>query len=327
MQIDHGWHRASGRLVWVALALFWIGCGGDDAGLSQTEEGALVLGAVEETARVERGVLPAGRTLVLDGFRGTIRLEGSDDDVARLVFVKTARGKDANDATRALEAITLEESGDDASFGYTLRSKNPDLSAVRIEGTVPRQTPLRLRMASGRVALSGLDGPIDVALQGGDVEIGGAGESVQVETRNGSVEAGFYRLADGSTIRLQTTNGNLGLTLPAGVAASVEAQTSAGTIVTEGLDFADRRLSPDGAGARFSGRLGREGSAVRLRTENGAITLREGTVQRLDALAETPSDTTSALPDTTSLLMTPPDTSSVLLDTSVVLPDTSDTSR
>lgn len=310
-----GRHAAIVAGVSLLLLVGFGACGPDDAGVSQTEEGALVLGATEQTARAERGVLLAGRTLVLDGFRGPITLEGSDDDVARLVFTMTARGRTAEKAAEALEEITLEESGDGATYRYAVSAKDPNLSQVRIEGTVPRQAALRLRLGSGHVALSGIEGALDVRLEDGTIQVGGAASEVQAQTRNGAIDVGMARMAAGSAVRLQTANGAVTLTLPRTSRAAVEAQTSAGTITTTGLDFSDRRLDPEGAGARFRGRLGDGGTTINLRTENGAIALREGTVLRLEAAA--PADTT-APPDS---VLAPPDSIPMPLRPPPGLPD------
>lgn len=270
------------RLLGLGLiAVVLAGCGGRDAGVGETDEGQLVLGETEQTATVTRGVALGTRTLVLDGFRGNVVLRAATGDNTSLTFEKHARGRDDADAARLLERITLEEAGDAEAYRYTLRSGDANLSHVDVEGTVPPSTAVEIRLQSGAVRLSGIEGPLDVRVDNGTVEIGGAGQRVDVEVRNGSVEAGFFRLADGTGVNLRTTNGEVVLTLPASAPAAIEARTGAGDVRVEGLSFADRRLAPDGAGARFQGRLGAGSVPVALRTENGSITLREGTVLRL----------------------------------------------
>lgn len=297
-------------LVAGACCLF-AACQPEDAGVSQTEEGTLVLGEIEQTALAERGVLLAGRTLVLDGFRGTIALEGTDDAVARFVFTMTARGRTAETAAEALDGITLEESGDGEVYRYVMRSEDPNLSQVRINGAVPRGAAVRLRLASGNVELSGVEGALDIRLDDGGIRVAGAADAVEAQTRNGAVEVGMLRVPASGALRVQTTNGSITLTVPGTSAAAVEAQTSAGTITTTDLDFADRRLDPEGAGARFRGRLGTGGAAITLRTENGTIALREGTVRSLAPILP--------MPDSTAAPLAPP---AAAPDSSVAPPDT-----
>ena len=329
--------RTLASLIGIGLLVGGLSACKKEAGVSQTDEGRLILGAVEQTETVERGVALAGRMLVLDGFHGTVSLIGTGGETARLTFTKRARGRDTTAAANALGRITLDEAGDAESYQYVLRTHDPDLSSVDIQGEVPRKTSLRLQLASGHVTLSGIDGPVEVTLDGGSVEIGGAGESVTVETRNGSIRVGLYRLPSESTLRLHATNGNVTLILPGSVDARVTAQTSAGAITTESLTFSDRRLNPDGAGARFQGRLGSGSATIDLRTEAGSIVLQEGSVRFLPQTtpaetetdvettpAETEPDVETAPPDT---MQAPTDTTQAPTDTTQAPTDTTEVSE
>lgn len=265
-------------------------CGGREAGIGQTEEGSLVLGEAEQTAVVTRGVEPGGRRLVLDGFSGSITLRGVEAPNAELTFTKHARGRDAADARKVLDRITLEETGDAEMFRYVLRAGDASLSRVDVEGTVPRGTPITIELQSGVVQLSALEGPLSVTVESGRIALAGAGRSVEATLRNGPIEAGFFRLATDATVALRTTNGDVALTLPASASARLEARTDAGDVRVEGLAVAERRLAPEGAGARFQGRLGDGAATVTLRTENGTIALREGTVLHLPGLDDAPAE-------------------------------------
>jgi len=287
----------------------------DEPDVSQTEEGRLVLGAVQQADTLERSVDLAARTLVLDGFRGAIRLDGTEDgQLARFTFAKRARGEDVAAARRTLDRVTLEEAGDAQIYQYVMRSRATERSAVDVQGTVPRDVAVRIQWESGTVALSNVAGPIRVRAQGGVVQIAGAGATVDVETRNGGMDVAMARLPDTSRVHLRTANGDLTLTLPTTTSARVDARTDAGDINIDALSFADRQLSPLGAGARFEGRLGTGDAQVELRTENGAIQLREGRVLRLP---DTPPLDTSAT-DTTATDTTAVDTTAV--DTMQAMP-------
>lgn len=261
--------------------------GGDDVG--QTEEGNLVLGEAEAEQVVERGVLLDERTLILDSFRGSIELMGTNSDRATFAFVKRGRGGDQEAAREALDVITIEERGDDVAYRYTITTDEPELTSVDIRGEVPTGTDLRIQVENGSVALSAIEGAIFMEGQNlGPVRIGGATESVEVETRNGDIALGMQRLPETGNVRLRTTNGDLLLTLPADAQAQVEAQTAAGEIAVEGLEFEDRTLEPQDGGARFGGRLGESGPDVLLWTESGSVILREGRVPTLAALGSFP---------------------------------------
>jgi hypothetical protein len=105
---------------------------------------------------------------------------------------------------------------------------------------------------------------------------------VDIETRNGSIALGMSgELEEGGEVRLTTQNGNILLVLPQENTGEITAETSAGNVAVRNLEFADRSLVPDGAGARFSGVLNEGGARYVLRTENGTITVQEGAVDDL----------------------------------------------
>lgn len=310
-----------GPLRWILLLLLvgtLTSCQ-DEPDVSQTEEGRLVLGAVQQTDTLTRGVDLAGRTLVLNGFQGTIRLDGRNDaDMARFTFVRRARGEDAAAARKTLGRVTLQETGMDDVYRYEMRARTPDRSAVDIRGTVPRSTKVRIQWESGAIALSNVTGPIRVRSQGSTLDVAGAGATVDVETRNGAMDVAMARLPDTSRVRLRTANGDLTLTLPGTTPARVDARTDAGDINTDALTFADRHLSPLEAGARFQGQLSTgDAATVELRTENGDILLREGRVLTLPD--EMPASS-PARADTTASDMVSPDTTAS--DTAATRPAT-----
>lgn len=291
-------------LTAITALLLLGGCTGrDDVG--ETEEGRLVIGRTEVTETDERGIDPGGRLLSISGFSGTIALQGTTEPLARLAFEKTARGDDEEDARNLLHNVSVEETGGDDAYRYIVRTHDANRTGVNIEGTIPRGTPLRLEMDNATILLSGLDAPVTVRSGNGNVQVGGAGASLDVEVRNGNIEVGMQALPPGARVHLQTSNGNLAFTLPPTSGARVTAQTKAGDVRVEGLDFESRRLVPSAAGAEFTGQLGRGNATVELSTENGNITLRGGTVSSLPALTPPPAapDTTrpAALRDTTSV--------------------------
>ncbi|RMF59990.1 MAG: hypothetical protein D6746_07445, partial [Bacteroidetes bacterium] len=270
MRRDTTYRTKAGWLL--ATLMLLAGCQqGPDVG--QTEGGSLVLGSAEVQDTITRAVAPGTRTLVLDGFSGQVTLRGADDEVARLVFTKQARGRDAGEAQKNLERIRIEERGDEQTYRYEMRAGRPEVSRVDVEGTVPRGIALQIVLQSGNVALDSLAGRIMVTNENGNVRITGAGAGVMVETANGNLSLGMARLPAGETVRLTTDNGTIVLALPAGASARVEAGTRAGEIRVEGLDFADRSFEPQGAGGHFQGRLGTGAATVTLRTENGDIHL------------------------------------------------------
>jgi hypothetical protein len=292
------------------------------------EDGLLTLGAVEVQQVVTRSADAGNRILVIEGFTGDVQLTGGAVDGAQIEFVTRARGRDDATARANLDRIDIDERGDERTYRYTLRSDRTEMTSVDVRGQVPRNTQLEVRLESGSVLLSGIDGPVTVDNRNGTVRVGGAAGTVDVQTRVGDVEVGLRQLPATAGVRARTLNGNVTLVIPGESDARVDARTQVGGIRVEGLSFRDRRLRRDGAGAHFSGALGQANATVDLSTENGHVELREGRVMMLpleDTLMAppyefvepdrtlAPDDTLApgAPPDTTA----PPDTGGVPLDT------------
>lgn len=314
----HNAIKGAGAICLVLALTGLMGCTQQaDEEVGQTQEGDLVLGQSEVTDTVERAVSPEGRTLVLNGFNGSVRLDGAGADVARLTFIERGRGQDDASAQNVLSGIRLEEQGDANRYEYVMQSEQPERSEVAVRGTVPRSTALQIDYESGAVALSGIEGPIEVEHESGNVQVAGAAASVRVTIRNGSIQLGLQQLSADAQVELQTSNGDLTLAVPETATAQLTAQTQAGSINVQDVQFTSRRLTPQGAGARFEAQLGAGNATVDLQTENGSITLRSQRAEPLvpaDSMTIEPMDTTTQAtsPDTVR-----PDTGTAPSDTSV----------
>ncbi len=265
--------------IQAALLVLLLGLGAcrQSPGVGQTEEGTLLPGAVEASDTLHRGVLLAGRTLVLEGLSGRVSLQGADVDVARLAFVRVGRGADAAAARRTLRDVQLREEGTAGSFRYRMEARQAALAQVHIEGTIPRGTRLVITRAGGDVDLTHIEGPIRVQLAAGEVHVREAADSLEIRLQNGSASVHFRRLPTDAVVTIQTENGDLWLTLPPEVDAQLQAETAAGEVRVEGLTFTERSLQPrEAAGARFVGKLGQGRARVTLRTAHGNIVLRSG---------------------------------------------------
>jgi hypothetical protein len=292
--------RLNQTLLVFAAALLLGACRGDD--VSRTEDGNLVLGGTEVEEAVTRGVNPGNRPLVLNGFNGSIQLEGVAGQTASLQLVKKARGRDDEAATELLREIQIQESGDAEAYRYVMTSTAPSRTQVDVRGQVPAGTNLRIELQNGSVELSGITGPISVQLQNGSVRIDEAAGNVQAVTQTGTVDVGFQRVPPNANATLRATNGNVTLTVPADAAARIEAETRVGNIqVGQGLRFTNQSLRPEGVGNTFVGRLGTGNAAITLSTQTGNIRIERGTisppVRAADTTVAPPADSVTVSPD------------------------------
>ncbi len=289
--------------------------------VNQTEEGVVRLGSVEAVDSVARAVAPNDRPLVIEGIRGTVDLRGDDRETAQLTFVRRARGETAEDARGVLEDVTIEESGGEQMYTFTLGSAGNAYAVVDVTGTVPRQTPLRLKEMNGPITISGMSEALTVVHQHGPITIREAASSVEVETKNGDVEVTMRQVPADASVTIRTKNGDVTLGLPSDAAAQFEAETSAGLVRTRGLALSGEQFMPQNVGGKYTAQLGEGGAEVTLHTENGSVL-----IHGIDAAADTtmvapeqeplnppPSDTTVTAPP-------PSDTGGAAIDTGTTDP-------
>ncbi len=249
------------------------GCSKQD--IAQTEDGTFVLGSIEESTTTERGITPGTRTVFIDGFNGNIQLDGVTGETANFVFTKKARGADAGNAIKLLDKISIEEAGDESTFALTLSSPEEERSAVDIVATIPFNTPIVLKTTSGEISLSMMSGSIEVSNVAGNVTYTGNSSSLKLQTRNGDIVALLTEPSRLTKGVIETSNGDIMISLPLESSIEVEATTSAGSVRNTSFSFASRSLASNGAGAHFKGMVGSETDAkLMAKTYHGDISFR-----------------------------------------------------
>lgn len=124
---------------------------------------------------------------------------------------------------------------------------------------VPATRPLKVEVANGRIAVTGVTAPLVATTSNGRIRVDGAGPNVEARTANGEIDASIATLAGGAPrVMLRTSNGRITLHVPHGFTTRVDASTSNGHVD-----------NPLGSG-------GGPGSAS-ARTSNGSIEITVGT--------------------------------------------------
>lgn len=272
--------------------------------VDQTEEGVVRLGSVEAVDTVSRTVAPNNRPLVIDGFRGRIRLQAGNQETAEFQFVRRGRGADTESAQGVLEDVTITESGSEESYTYTLETDGGAYAAVDVTGTLPQATEVQVEQATGPVSIVGVDGPLTVTHEHGAVTVREAAASVDVEIENGDVDVDLRALPADASVSLQTSNGDVTLHLPPTASAELSAQTRAGVIRTNGLTLSDEQFIPRDAGGRYTAQMGPAEASVDLESQNGSVliqrrdtTMQDDTVDDLDEDPRTvPTSDTTVVP-------------------------------
>lgn len=250
------------------------------AGCRQSEPGALA-GRAEATAVEERTVALGGRTLVLDGFAGDVRVETDAGATgARVRLVRRALGATQASASERLARVTVETGGDGELYQIVWRANLPGgamdgaagLSADAV-ATVPPGTDVVVRTLAGGVAADGPLGDLDVGVGAGTVVVGrAASRRIRIDVRAGDVTVNAASVPAGAEWTVETAAGDVDLALPPGAALDLDASTGAGALVDRGLGA----RVPAGAAALRT-RLGAGGARVRVRTGAGTVTLGRAT--------------------------------------------------
>jgi hypothetical protein len=131
------------------LLLALIGCG--DGPLLEPSPGRV---AARDT--LTRSLDLRGRTLVLDGHDGSVRIRADTVERVELVLIRTARGLTAGSAEERLGSLALYEvEGDEvAQFVWSSRLEG---TGVWAEARVPPDADLVVELDAGTIYAAGLD--------------------------------------------------------------------------------------------------------------------------------------------------------------------------
>jgi hypothetical protein len=247
--------------------------------------------------------------VVVEMFNGSVDVVTGSDNTVKVDVVKRGGGVSQTDAADDLKnvEVTMTQDGDTIRVVAKRTDQRVDIgnSGASTKLRVPNGAILDLRSSNGAITTSGAvgdvkaqtsNGPIDVRGSGGQLDlntsngpitINGGNGAIGVETSNGSIDItadnavvngrtsnGPIRFT-GSLVQgrseMNTSNGNIVVTLPANAQFIVEADTSNAKISSDfavtAQDFSDNHLS---------GTVGSDpGTTLILRTSNGPIEIQQ----------------------------------------------------
>ncbi len=245
--------------------------------LCTTAAGAATLeAAFDRTFDVRPGILFA-----LNNTNGRITIHSWDQPRVQVHALKHVESRDSEAATKALRELKIEPTVTaDAvriNTNYPRRSEsffdwiagtNVSMS-VQYDVTVPRSMNLNIENTNGAIDIRDVRGSHQISNTNGHIELARCAGDVEAETTNGAIRTELDQVTPGKSIRLETTNGKITVTLPKSVAARVDASTTNGSIKTD-LPVTTTEFRRN----TLRGTINGGGSAeLRLRTTNGSITI------------------------------------------------------
>jgi hypothetical protein len=263
--------------------------------------------------------LKAGGRVTVEGFNGSIEISAWDQDTVDISGTKYARSQ----ADAADIRLDVDHTPDSVSVRAVRPSMRHGSYGVRFAIKVPRNAvldhlttsnghirtidgagPARLKTSNGHIDVQRLrgglyaetsNGPIEVMDNDGSVEAHSSNGHIRIEglrggldasTSNSHIQARIERAGD--SVRLQSSNGGIDLTLPPGAACPVRAHTSNSSITLHLPGEVNARLSASTSNGsvtsdfemrmrgefskhHLEGTIGNGGPLIDLSSSNGSI--------------------------------------------------------
>lgn len=217
--------------------------------------------------------LDEGGRFSISNVNGSITVTGASGNNVEIIAIKKADNqKDLDeieiDISHSANEIEVEtELGDSDSW-----FRNNTSGQVTYEIIVPGFTELdSVETVNGDVTVSGVSGNVSAESVNGDLDISDLVGDVSLSTVNGSVNAAFAKCEGEQSIKTETVNGRVTISLPESSDVQITADTLNGGI--NGRDFG---LETDKGfvGSDLNGKIGGGSARLNIDTVNGSIKIR-----------------------------------------------------
>jgi DUF4097 and DUF4098 domain-containing protein YvlB len=211
-----------------------------------------------------------GATLEIRELNGRISIEATDGSEIQVTATRVAKAPTEEAAKAAAEKIQINEKASDdrveldSASGFQLTS---GLSHhVDYDVKVPRSINLAIKVTNSEVTVKSVTGTMKIEAVNGEITVDGAEQGVEITTVNGRVVLNVAKIgADGA--RVNSTNGEIEVSVPAGGKATFAARVTNGAVEVEGLQLQTTEKNY----RRLDATLGGGGPEIRLGTTNGMI--------------------------------------------------------
>ncbi|MBN1821625.1 MAG: DUF4097 family beta strand repeat protein [Prolixibacteraceae bacterium] len=184
-------------------------------------------------------------TLEVNIMYGSIKVVGTSvKDV--VINITTEQKKVEEQSKNGLKRIpnnsfglTAEEEDNHVTVHTDLSNKN-----VMLEIQVPKNFNLNLgALNDGKIVVENVNGELEVHHVNGGITLTDVSGSAVVNTTNGDVKVNFLSITPDTPMAFTTFNGDVDVTFPASLKASVKMQSNMGEIFTD-FDMAMKKSSP-----------------------------------------------------------------------------------
>ena len=213
-------------------------------------------------------------TINLKGVNGSITVRSWKQKIISLEAVKIAQKKDIHNVEivtdKTEKSLKIETKHNTANLRET----------VNYTIIVPENSNLNMKTLNGNIKIKDVHGKIAAETFNGGIEITNTKQTVLAKTKNGSIKAHISDIAVTDKCVLESNNGNILLTIPREIDATLMAKTDIGSITS------DREITLDPYRMKLNkktfnkfkkntkGKLGKGGAHIILHTNVGNIKIR-----------------------------------------------------
>ena len=216
----------------------------------------------------------SGKQFEAGTHNGSIRASGHKTGTCEISATITGRGPTVEDARKIADSINinLEYHADK----LLARIDKPASLETRYYGVdyhirLPSTTSLELSTHNGSIRVGKISGALHVSTHNGGIECDDVSGRVRAQTHNGSVEVHFdSEAASPMKTSITTHNGSIEIYAPPDLSAELDAATHNGKIAV----FKPVTVNGIIEKSKVRGKIGTGLGSLRLRTHNGAITVR-----------------------------------------------------
>ncbi|UCG42554.1 MAG: DUF4097 family beta strand repeat protein, partial [candidate division WOR-3 bacterium] len=214
-----------------------------------------------------------------------------DADSISAVVTLSCTGKDSADAAANIDRIVVTDETTETSV--SLRADIPNDPkrdhGASFDVTMPAGIAVDLKTANGEVNVVGTMSDVEVKTTNGgimtdetlgrltlhstngDVTVTDHQGSAEAGTSNGDIDCSLELPEPTQSADLETTNGQVTLTLPADAAVTFDARTTNGSVTVQGFADVDYTTNEP---THKAGTIGGGGSEVDISTSNGNVTIK-----------------------------------------------------
>jgi len=217
--------------------------------------------------------LDEGGRFSISNVNGSITVTGGGDSVEIVAIKKADNQKELDEIeieiSHSSNEIFVETELGDSSSWY---SRHSNSGQVTYEVVVPVGTMLNsVETVNGDVNIGRVSGKVVAESVNGSLELSDLAGDASLSTVNGSIDATFARLEGDQSVKAETVNGRVTITLPENADVEVSADTLNGGI--NGHEFG---LETDKGyvGSDLNGEIGSGSARLNIDTVNGSIKIR-----------------------------------------------------